>query len=630
MRRVYAKAVSLLLSVLLLAVGFAAYLPREAFGYEYLHSDTTSIYNRAWISASPSGYLELIGSDPNGPRPGMPNWELPGGTNAYVVAYQFAIWGDAGGQDDLVWYTAGNGSWSRGGANMGTGDLTGSKNGTGFGCIATYGYGWGGTVLSSHGGLDELMHNHIYIHSTIAGVGDTEGTGLRNYGSVDFWPRVSIRYDANGGSGAPGSQYKYIGSVGAVSSKLPVRVGYTFEGWSTERQGPVNVRPGQKIGYQDWNLQVESLVPHGWNNGPSDFWRDPSAGRPSPSGSNTITLYAQWKPVSYVVSYEGNGATGGSTSDSVHVYDAPKALTMNGYERSYRLTCDAQGGSMGVASLACVWPWASWNARPDGSGESCGDGSLVKNMRSTKGKATLYAQWHPGTVVLPDPGEKPGHVFEGWYSAASGGDFVGSAGASISIAADTTCYARWQALAEVTYYADGQVLSGFGDLLPAGVAYRTSAEAAAAAVKQDCAGFEGWFVDASCTKRYAEGSPLPSEGLRLYGRNKVSVSYAQTDRSTALFADRTLYADQDAGSLLDRDALLPPGETLFYGDRITFDRGPSVWFEDRDRLREASCEPGAYATAAAEGLPARTVVLTCNTVAYLNWRIPLYDGVAVS
>lgn len=91
MRRVYAKAASLLLSVLLLAVGFAACLPREAFGYEYLHSDTTSIYNRAWISASPSGYLELIGSDPNGPRPGMPNWELPGGTNAYVVAYQFAI-----------------------------------------------------------------------------------------------------------------------------------------------------------------------------------------------------------------------------------------------------------------------------------------------------------------------------------------------------------------------------------------------------------------------------------------------------------------------------------------------------------------------------------------------------------
>ena len=39
---------------------------------------------------------------------------------------------------------------------------------------------------------------------------------------------------------------------------------------------------------------------------------------------------------------------------------------------------------------------------------------------------------------------------------------------------------------------------------------------------------------------------------------------------------------------------------------------------------------GAYPTAAGEGAPARSARITGNTVAYLQWSVPVYDGIALS
>ena len=362
-REVHRVVRTLLAAAVLLGASFglAALETGEAFAYSYRTTDTKTIYNRAWIRADASAnYLELIGSDPIGPRFDMPSWNAPGGIHSRIEAYRFAVWSAANGQDDLVWYTGDNGRWTRAGAVMGSGKLDGSGNGNGFGCIATYGYGWGGSVISKHGGFDALMYCHVYLLNT--------DYGLNCYGSVDFWPRVKIQYDANGGSGAPAAHYKYIGTTANISSQKPTRTGYTFEGWSTTKNGAVNIAPGQKIGYEDWNLLQCSNIPHDWaGSSPTAFFRDEAAGQPSPSGSNIIPLYAVWKPISYTVSYNGNGATGGSTASSSHVYDAARSLTANGFRRSYTLTCDAQGGSAGVKRLDCTWGWKSWNERGTGT-----------------------------------------------------------------------------------------------------------------------------------------------------------------------------------------------------------------------------------------------------------------------
>ena len=47
-----------------------------------------------------------------------------------------------------------------------------------------------------------------------------------------FGSKYTISYNANGGSGAPGSQTKYYGTTLTLSSTRPERDGYRFVGWA--------------------------------------------------------------------------------------------------------------------------------------------------------------------------------------------------------------------------------------------------------------------------------------------------------------------------------------------------------------------------------------------------------------
>ena len=37
-----------------------------------------------------------------------------------------------------------------------------------------------------------------------------------------------------------------------------------------------------------------------------------------------LTVYAQWKPITYTIQYDGNKFTSGSTASSTHTYDEAK------------------------------------------------------------------------------------------------------------------------------------------------------------------------------------------------------------------------------------------------------------------------------------------------------------------
>lgn len=86
----------------------------------------------------------------------------------------------------------------------------------------------------------------------------------------------TIKYNANGGTGAPAAQTKWWGEILTLSSAKPTRTGYSFQGWSTSSSSStVSYRPGQQYG--------------------EDVSR---------------TLYAVWKANTYTVSYNANGGTG--------------------------------------------------------------------------------------------------------------------------------------------------------------------------------------------------------------------------------------------------------------------------------------------------------------------------------
>lgn len=73
----------------------------------------------------------------------------------------------------------------------------------------------------------------------------------------------AVKYDANGGSGAPSTQTKTEGDTLTLSSQIPTRSGYTFEGWSTSSNGSVQYSPGGRYTldqnitlYAVWNKNV--------------------------------------------------------------------------------------------------------------------------------------------------------------------------------------------------------------------------------------------------------------------------------------------------------------------------------------------------------------------------------------
>lgn len=88
--------------------------------------------------------------------------------------------------------------------------------------------------------------------------------------------KYTVSYNANGGSGAPGSQAKYYGKNLTLSSTKPTRTGYTFNYWSSVFSGV-----------------TEIFLPGGTYTKNSD-----------------ATLYANWTPNTYTVTYNANGGSG--------------------------------------------------------------------------------------------------------------------------------------------------------------------------------------------------------------------------------------------------------------------------------------------------------------------------------
>lgn len=96
--------------------------------------------------------------------------------------------------------------------------------------------------------------------------------------TVPALKKYTVTYNANGGSGAPGSQSKYYGKTLTLSSTKPTRTGYTFKGWATSASGS----------------------------------RAYSAGGNYTSNAS-VTLYAVWEAKTYTITLDANGGSGGTS-----------------------------------------------------------------------------------------------------------------------------------------------------------------------------------------------------------------------------------------------------------------------------------------------------------------------------
>lgn len=265
-------------------------------------------------------------------------------------------------------------------------------------------------VMYNTGGSFNLKAGNSYtINVSVVNIdGETSSVGSITINVPK--PNCTATFNANGGSTpSPSTITKTYGSqLGTLPTTS--RTGYTFAGWYTASSG------GSKIS------TTTTLT-------------------------SNVTYYAQWTPITYYVSYVGNGSTSGSTESSSHTYDVAKNLTKNGFTKT-------------------GYTFSGWNTKSDGSGTSYTDGQSVKNLTTTnKSTVTLYAQWkvnsytitfnpNGGTVnptsktvsygskygTLPTP-SRLGYAFQGWYTSASGGTKVTED--TVMGTSNVTVYAHW-------------------------------------------------------------------------------------------------------------------------------------------------------------------------------------------
>ena len=264
----------------------------------------------------------------------------------------------------------------------------------------------------------------------------------------------TVSYNANGGSGAPGTQTKTHAVDLTLSTTKPTRTGYTFSGWNTNASGTgTNYASGGKYTgnanltlYAKWqintytvsynanggtgapgnqtktygvDLTLSSTKPMrtgytfgGWNTNASGTGTNYASGGKY-AGNANLTLYAKWTPISYSVKFNGNGSTSGSMSNQSHTYDTAKALTANAFKRAFVVTYNYNGNGKSNTTATATATFGGWATSASGS-KVYSDKQSVKNLSSTAGATVnLYAKWTDASVTLPTP-TRTGYTFSGW------------------------------------------------------------------------------------------------------------------------------------------------------------------------------------------------------------------------
>ena len=238
----------------------------------------------------------------------------------------------------------------------------------------------------------------------------------------------TVTLNDNGGSGGAGNVTATFGETLPQATPIPTLSGWTFDGYYTQNGLEQYYNPAGS-GVKPWDKDADTTLYAQWTqnnvlsydgNG-ADGGLAPAAGQSPPNvttpttvAANTFTktgytfiewntqadgsgasyapndtyqlnasqvLYAQWNANEYKVTFNGNGATGGSTTDQTFTYDAAAQLRDNGFTRTDYLFCG----------------WAT-----SASGEiAYKNKESVSNLTANPNDTVpLYAVWREAPVII--------------------------------------------------------------------------------------------------------------------------------------------------------------------------------------------------------------------------------------
>lgn len=251
----------------------------------------------------------------------------------------------------------------------------------------------------------------------------------------------TVTFDANTGSGTMPNQTAC--SPTNLTSNVFSKTGYSFSGWATSPSGSVVYANNASYNfladitlYAVWTINTYTVTFNGnghssgspsvasvsgnygstvtlatdgtlaktgyhfgsWNTASDGSGTNYTSGGSYTIGASNITLYAKWIPNNYTITFDGNGATGGSTASQTLAYTSTASLNTNGYTKT-------------------GFVFKGWNTQADGSGTTYLDGA---SYTMGLGDVTLYAIWKLPTC------------FEEDFSSITTGDNTTTGGSSSS------------------------------------------------------------------------------------------------------------------------------------------------------------------------------------------------------
>lgn len=142
--------------------------------------------------------------------------------------------------------------------------------------------------------------------------------------------------------------------------------------------------------------------------------------------------------ISYDIVYASNGGTGTTESQTGIKLDQDVVLRNNGFTKRVELNFDGNGGNPSVMSRYKDTSFLGWSY----NGTNYSAGQTVRNLLSEPGTATMSARWASQTFDLCSA-SRTDYDFAGWYTAKTGGSYVGGSSGTYTISDSTTLWAHW-------------------------------------------------------------------------------------------------------------------------------------------------------------------------------------------
>jgi len=323
----------------------------------------------------------------------------------------------------------------------------------------------------------------------------------------------TIAFNSNGGSGSMSNLSATYDKNVTLTANSFTKTGYKFVSWNKKADGSGD-------GYTN-KQSVKNLTT---------------------TNNATVTLYVQWEPIQYSVSYQSNGGSG-SMSNTSASYGSSVTLRSNTFTRT-------------------GYTFNGWNTKADGTGTSYSNRASVSNLSTTDGATIpLYAQWKVNTYTIAyhanggsgsmsntsatyganvtlrsNTFTRTGYTFNGWNTNSSGTGTSYSNEASVKNLTSTnngsvTLYAQWKANSyTIVYHANG----GSGSMSNTSASYGSSVTLRSNTFTRTGYTFVGWNTKADGTgTNYSNGASVRN----LTATNNGSVTlYAQWSDGSATYS----------------------------------------------------------------------------------------------